>query len=319
MNEENNTTENVEKEQMKYYVYKTINDINGKFYIGVHQSKDMENDPYYGSGRNLKRAIKKYGKKNFHREILFEFDTSEEAYQKEIEIVNCDFLKEYGGQIYNISPGGYGGRIYTIPPWLGRTHTEEQKKKISESNKGKIISEEQREKQSITQKERMSKMDPDVKTEIYKRVSETLTGQSCSDEKRRKCSLINKGKIVSEETRKKLSEANKGKGNPRLAEINRDPEKIRKTVEKVKGLYKGSNSSKFSGYWLTPFGKFDSIESASLASGCCICVILKRCKRDNEQIITTRHVCKTKFLTGSDVGKTWKEMGWGFESVVGDI
>lgn len=318
MNEENNTTENEEKEQMKYYVYKTINDINGKFYIGVHQSTDIENDPYYGSGRNLKRAIKKYGKKNFHREILFEFDTSEEAYQKEIEIVNCDFLKEFAGKIYNISPGGYGGRIYTTPPWLGRKHTEEQKQKISESNKGKIISEEQREKQSITQKERLAKMDPDVKSEIYKRVSETLTGQICSDEKRQKCSLINKGKIVSDETRKKLSEANKGKGNPRLAEINRDPEKIRKTTEKVKGLYKGANSSKFSGYWLTPFGKFDSIESASNASECCICVVLKRCKRDNQQIITARHVCKTKILSESDIGKTWKDLGWGFETIEKD-
>lgn len=319
MNEENNTTENVEKEQMKHYVYKTINDINGKFYIGVHQSKDIENDPYYGSGRNLKRAIKKYGKKNFHREILFEFDTSEEAYKKEIEIVNCDFLKEYDGQIYNISPGGYGGRIYTTPPWLGKKHTEEEKRKISESNRGKVIPEEERARMSIRQKERMAKMDPDTKAEIYRKMVESSVGRVMSEETRKKMSVINKGRIPSDETRQKISEANKGKGNPRLAEINKDPEKIRKTVEKVTGLYKGENSSSFAGYWVTPFGKFGSLETAAIGSLCSKHVIYLRCKRDNEQTITNKCVNKKSFLVDSDIGKTWKELGWSFEPVIGEI
>jgi hypothetical protein len=316
MNEEIITQENVEKAEMKYYVYKTINDINGRFYIGVHQSKDIENDPYFGSGRNLKHAIKKYGKKNFHREILFEFDTSEAAYKKELEIVNPDFLNLYDGITYNMGEGGNGGRVYSTPPWLGRKHTEEEKHKISESNKGKIISEEQREQQSIRQKERMANLDPDVKAEIYKKMVASSIGRVMSEETRKKMSAINKGRIPSEETRQKISEANKGKGNPRLAEINKDPEKIRKTVEKVKGLYKGANSSKFSGYWITPFGKFDSKESAALGSLCSEHTVLVRCKRNNKQIITKRNVRKNSFLSDSDIGKTWKELGWGFEPVL---
>jgi group I intron endonuclease len=48
-------------------IYKTTNLINGLQYIG----KDKNNDPYYiGSGSNLKKAIKEYGKCNFKKEII---------------------------------------------------------------------------------------------------------------------------------------------------------------------------------------------------------------------------------------------------------
>jgi hypothetical protein len=43
-------------------VYKTINLIDGKIYIG----QDLNNNPdYLGSGIYLKRAIKKHGRNNF--------------------------------------------------------------------------------------------------------------------------------------------------------------------------------------------------------------------------------------------------------------
>lgn len=45
-----------------YYLYKTTNLINHKYYIGVHYSEDIDNDDYLGSGKHLKSAIKKYGK-----------------------------------------------------------------------------------------------------------------------------------------------------------------------------------------------------------------------------------------------------------------
>lgn len=45
-----------------YTVYKTTNIINGKYYIGVHKTTNP-NDSYLGSGKAIKEAIKKYGKK----------------------------------------------------------------------------------------------------------------------------------------------------------------------------------------------------------------------------------------------------------------
>ena len=64
---------------MFYTIYKTTNNINGKWYIGYHSTKDV-NDDYLGSGRDLKKAIKKYGIKNFSKEILFVFNSAEEAF-----------------------------------------------------------------------------------------------------------------------------------------------------------------------------------------------------------------------------------------------
>ena len=50
--------------KMHYFIYKTINITNDKFYIGVHKTDDL-NDGYIGSGKYLNRAIAKYGIEKF--------------------------------------------------------------------------------------------------------------------------------------------------------------------------------------------------------------------------------------------------------------
>lgn len=88
-----------------FILYKTTNKINGKFYIGVHNSKR----PWYkGSGSYLKKAIEKYGLDNFERQTLFEFETANDAYAKEKEIVNYDLVSD--PQCYNLRLGGRGGK-----------------------------------------------------------------------------------------------------------------------------------------------------------------------------------------------------------------
>lgn len=94
---------------MHYTIYKVTNQINGKFYIGSHKTKDL-NDKYMGSGKYLKHAQEKYGMENFKKEILFVFHTAEEMYTKEAEIVNADFLAEEN--TYNLKVGGFGGWDY---------------------------------------------------------------------------------------------------------------------------------------------------------------------------------------------------------------
>lgn len=94
----------------KYYlVYKTTNLVNGKIYIGKHETDNLD-DGYLGSGNLLRRAIKKYGEENFKREILFECSTKEEMNAKEAELVNEGFLKR--DDVYNIKLGGNGGFDY---------------------------------------------------------------------------------------------------------------------------------------------------------------------------------------------------------------
>lgn len=59
-----------------------------------------------GSGKLLKRAIKKYGLENFVKEILFIFDNEQEMNDKEKELV---VISE---ETYNLCSGGHGGFDY---------------------------------------------------------------------------------------------------------------------------------------------------------------------------------------------------------------
>ena len=90
---------------MIFIIYKTTNLVNGKFYIGKHNQSKESFDGYYGSGSLLAKAIKKYGKDNFVRETLFEFDREDEAYQQEIKVINENLSNPL---CYNVRPGGTG-------------------------------------------------------------------------------------------------------------------------------------------------------------------------------------------------------------------
>ena len=88
---------------MYHTIYKITNLINGKIYIGKHSTNIIE-DNYFGSGKLIRRAIEKYGLINFKKEILFIYGNEIEAYSKEKEIVNEDFI--YRKDVYNIIIGG---------------------------------------------------------------------------------------------------------------------------------------------------------------------------------------------------------------------
>lgn len=103
-----------------YRIYKTTNKINGKCYIGASNGN---NPRYLGSGTALKKAIKKYGVENFVLEILETFDTEDEMYAREAEIVNEDFVSST--LTYNCKLGGRGGK--------GSARSEEHKRNIAKA------------------------------------------------------------------------------------------------------------------------------------------------------------------------------------------
>lgn len=70
------------------YIYLTTNLINNKKYIGQHDGE--ENDSYLGSGTYFLRAVKKYGKEKFKKEILEICDS-----QEKLDKAERKWIKKY--------------------------------------------------------------------------------------------------------------------------------------------------------------------------------------------------------------------------------
>ena len=118
--------------QKKYYtIYKITNLINGKIYIGFHSTNDLD-DGYMGSGKGIKRAIKKYGEENFHKEILAIYDNQKDAEDLERELVNEDFVNRL--DTYNMTIGGNVCILWgENNGFYGKHHTEDTIRNIQES------------------------------------------------------------------------------------------------------------------------------------------------------------------------------------------
>lgn len=112
------------------FIYMTINNINGKRYIGK-KKYGRDDDKYLGSGKLLKQAINKYGRENFSRYILCEAKDYNELNTLEKYYIN-KFNAQERKDFYNISSGGDWGDITK-----GMTKEEYNKwrLKISENNK----------------------------------------------------------------------------------------------------------------------------------------------------------------------------------------
>lgn len=113
---------------MFYTIYKITNKLDGKIYIGKHQTTDL-GDGYMGSGKILKRAIDKHGLENFTKEILFQFDNEADMNAKESELVTKEFVEEDTN--YNLCPGGHGGFGYINTVVWDRESRQKHNKRIS--------------------------------------------------------------------------------------------------------------------------------------------------------------------------------------------
>lgn len=117
-----------------HYLYKITNKINGKFYIGMHSTDNLD-DGYFGSGKLVKRSVQKHGKDAHQFEILEFAETRNDLRMLEYSVVNSELLTN--PLCLNLKSGGEGG-------W--GPHTGESKQKISKSRIGKPRSEETKKK-----------------------------------------------------------------------------------------------------------------------------------------------------------------------------
>lgn len=137
-----------------FYIYRITNLINRKTYIGQHRYTDI-NDNYMGSGVLILKAIKKYGRENFRKEILYSNIQYKETADS-VERFAIDKERKLGKAEYNLADGGGGATGVKLSdetrkrmsearkgkyagekaPMWGRHISEEAKKKMSEANKG---------------------------------------------------------------------------------------------------------------------------------------------------------------------------------------
>lgn len=131
---------------MKAYIYKIVNKINTKSYIGqtiqpLHKrwSEHCNNS---SCCIVLKNAIKKYGKENFELLIIEEIDYENKELikiilnEKEMLYINKENTLIPNG--YNILKGGNSapGRRWKTPPFLGKKWTQEHREKFIASKTG---------------------------------------------------------------------------------------------------------------------------------------------------------------------------------------
>jgi len=206
-----------------YKIYLITNNENKKQYVGITKfSLEERFSQHIKRGFILTEAIQKYGHQKFSIKLIEEVESAERAYELEQY-----YIKQYDTKVpngYNLTDGGDGifgweaseeyrqecsERVKQLHKekkvgMYGKNHSEETKKKMSDSSKGKP--------------------------------KPWLVGREVSEGTREKIRQLNLGKILSEETRKKISENHhdiSGENNPMFGKKH-SAETIKKLKERAK-------------------------------------------------------------------------------------
>ncbi len=189
-------------------VYRLTNKLTGQKYIGQYSGKDFA--PYWGSGLYIKRAIRKYGRANFEKEIICECHSRKELNETEMKYILEENTRVPNG--YNISPGGEGGD----GGWSNHTEEENQKRKalISEAMK-------QHWQDPVMRQNYLDKIDPEQRRADAKamwsdpikkkEIADKIRGQKRTEEQCRRIAEAQRGKKLSEEHKQKIGEWGKGR------------------------------------------------------------------------------------------------------------
>jgi len=221
------------------FIYKITNDANEKIYIGKtknvrHRIAQHKSKAKQGAPGHFYNAVRQYGPEHFHLEIIEECseenaNAREQFWIKELNTTD----REIG---YNKTAGGDGGHN----AWELNDHKEETSRKLSESNRGRVVSEETRRK--LSEAHRGHTLSDDQR----KKISDTLkegftsgriqvvapphydrTGEHHTDEAKKKMSVARKGKTYeevytyeyAEQKREEARQRWTGEGNPNYKDV----------------------------------------------------------------------------------------------------
>jgi group I intron endonuclease len=227
---------NLFKKYKYCYIYKIINLINKKCYVGFHVTNlEYEKDFYYGSSETLDNAIKKYGEDNFIKGIIEYISINDWKEKEKYWIIKMNSHVSLGG--YNLTWGGDGTLGFKMNSLskeklsnIARNRSEETKEKIKNSIKLK-------------------------RNEINKSISKSLSGRKLygksllsaqnaflgkthTMESKIKIGLKHKGKHLSQETKEKLKLINLGKHlsqetKIKISQFQKDKKLSAKTKQKI--------------------------------------------------------------------------------------
>jgi group I intron endonuclease len=204
-------------------IYMITNVVTGKRYIGqtVGSVKSRWRKHIRDSTgcRRLKNSIAKYGVEAFEIKVIFEASNKDELNEKEVEFINFyDTRNKSKG--YNLNAGGGSGRQHAetierrAQALRGKPLSEEHRRKLSDSHKGYVPSEETRAKMSAS---RIGKKRGPITEEHAAKLRAARLGKKMGPmpaERKAKIGAANAGKTrapMSEEQKRKRSEAMKGK------------------------------------------------------------------------------------------------------------
>jgi DNA-binding transcriptional regulator YiaG len=170
-----------------HFLYKTVNEKNEKYYIGVHSTNDID-DGYLGSGTRIKKSVQYHGRESHKRTILGFFETRETAFDKEKEIVNEELLKD--PKCMNIMTGGAGFLNEEYCKIAGRKGNERFNRRLKED---KEFYKEFCKKQSEANIKNPRGWASDVEKYKY-----SFKGEKHTKETRERMEISNKGKHMGE-------------------------------------------------------------------------------------------------------------------------
>ncbi len=223
---------------MYYTVYQTTNLINNKIYVGVHKTNNL-NDDYLGSGLAIKHAFKKYGKHNFHKEVLYLAENVNEMLKIESILVDKVFIERK--DTYNLVTGGNSliefskeSKIKMSLAHKDKPLSKEHKQSLSTAGKGRIPSKEAKQNMSIGAsnrtytKEGKAKMKIAAKNRMTAKVKQKIS-ISCSNRvKSEKCPHCNEF-VSSQNASQNHFDMCKLNPNPSLESIQR-----KKNISKIR-------------------------------------------------------------------------------------
>ena len=112
-------------------IYLVTNDINGKQYVG----QTITQHSRHGHGHAMRDAYKKYGFKNFTYNVLVSGIDKDNLFLDYAEKFWIEVMGSLAPNGYNLEAGGRWGKRSSVKTNLGKTASEETRKKMSESQR----------------------------------------------------------------------------------------------------------------------------------------------------------------------------------------